>query len=189
MTEVDLELKTDDPNVIEVLVSNHRRFLGFLAARLPDRACAEEILQQSLLKAIERQHTLDNDTSVVAWFYSILRNAIADFYRARARQATQQEEYVQERLRTASADQLKDEVCNCFRDLLSTLKPSYAAVLDRVDLQGRSISDVAKELQLTPNNLMVRLHRARHALRLRLEQACGTCAEHGCLNCTCSRKL
>jgi RNA polymerase sigma-70 factor (ECF subfamily) len=32
----------------------------------------------------------------------------------------------------------------------------------------------------------VRLHRARQALRNNLEQACGVCTKHGCLNCTCS---
>jgi RNA polymerase sigma-70 factor (ECF subfamily) len=31
----------------------------------------------------------------------------------------------------------------------------------------------------------VRLHRARAALKTRLEQSCGTCATHGCLDCTC----
>ena len=32
---------------------------------------------------------------------------------------------------------------------------------------------------------MVRLHRARKALRLRLEETCRACADHGCLDCTC----
>jgi RNA polymerase sigma-70 factor (ECF subfamily) len=32
----------------------------------------------------------------------------------------------------------------------------------------------------------VRLHRARQALRNSLEQACGVCTKHGCLNRTCS---
>jgi RNA polymerase sigma-70 factor (ECF subfamily) len=31
----------------------------------------------------------------------------------------------------------------------------------------------------------VRLHRARQALKRELERSCGTCATHGCLDCTC----
>jgi RNA polymerase sigma-70 factor (ECF subfamily) len=29
------------------------------------------------------------------------------------------------------------------------------------------------------------VHRARQALRRRLEESCGTCAEHACLDCSC----
>jgi RNA polymerase sigma-70 factor (ECF subfamily) len=29
------------------------------------------------------------------------------------------------------------------------------------------------------------VHRARKALRRKVEQACGTCAEHGCFDCHC----
>ena len=38
---------------------------------------------------------------------------------------------------------------------------------------------------ITPNLAMVRLHRARRALRLRLEESCRACAAHGCLDCSC----
>jgi RNA polymerase sigma-70 factor (ECF subfamily) len=31
----------------------------------------------------------------------------------------------------------------------------------------------------------VRVFRAREALKKRVMESCGTCAEHGCLNCTC----
>jgi len=34
---------------------------------------------------------------------------------------------------------------------------------------------------------MVRLHRARAALREKLVRSCRTCAEHGCLDCSCGR--
>jgi RNA polymerase sigma-70 factor (ECF subfamily) len=66
-----------------------------------------------------------------------------------------------------------------------TLKPNYADLIRRIDLAGESLPSVAKELRVTTNNLTVRLHRARQALRESLEQACGICSKHGCLNCTC----
>jgi RNA polymerase sigma-70 factor (ECF subfamily) len=31
------------------------------------------------------------------------------------------------------------------------------------------------------------VHRARAALRRRIEQACGTCSVHGCLDCSCEK--
>jgi RNA polymerase sigma-70 factor (ECF subfamily) len=65
------------------------------------------------------------------------------------------------------------------------MRPAYAHLIGRIDLRGELPADVAKEMKLTTNNLTVRLHRARQALRASLEQACGICTKHGCLNCTC----
>ena len=38
---------------------------------------------------------------------------------------------------------------------------------------------------ITDNNAGVRVFRARQALHRQLMQSCGTCAEHGCVECTC----
>jgi RNA polymerase sigma-70 factor (ECF subfamily) len=77
------------------------------------------------------------------------------------------------------------ELCACFEPLIPTLKPEYAELLRALDLDGESTEAVAERLRVTPNNLKVRRHRARQALRKRLEETCRTCAEHGCLDCTC----
>jgi RNA polymerase sigma factor (sigma-70 family) len=189
-SEFDAVLKPMDSDVLQALVSNHKRFIGFLASRLPDVDTAEEILQQTLLKAIEKEHMIQDGTNVIAWFYSILRNAVADYYRAKGVDQRKLEGYARELLNLRTADPgFKTDACECFRGLLPTLNSSYAELLEKVDLQERPIPQVAIELQITPNNLMVRLHRARRALRLRLRETCKACAEHGCLNCDCHSKL
>lgn len=71
--------------------------------------------------------------------------------------------------------------------LIPTLKDEYREILARVEMAGRSVGEVAAELGLTANNATVRLHRARRALRQRLEAVCGTCTEHACLDCTCGK--
>jgi RNA polymerase sigma-70 factor (ECF subfamily) len=48
-----------------------------------------------------------------------------------------------------------------------------------------SVRDYAAEEQMTANAAAVRLFRAREALRRRVVQSCGTCANHGCLDCRC----
>lgn len=70
--------------------------------------------------------------------------------------------------------------------LIPTLKDEYAGILRAVEMEGASVGDVAARLDITPRNAAVRLHRARQALRKRLETTCGTCTEHGCLDCSCS---
>src|SRR5688572_29148247 len=119
MNEFDAVLKPMDSAVLQSLVSNHKRFIGFLASRLPDVDTAEEILQQTLLKAIEKEHTVQDASTVIAWFYSILRNAVADYYRAKAADERKHEGYARELLSSPVADpDFKADACECFRGLL-----------------------------------------------------------------------
>jgi RNA polymerase sigma factor (sigma-70 family) len=172
--------------VVQALAENHRRFLSFLERRVSDRATAEEILQAAFVRGIERAREVRDDERAVAWFYRLLRNAVVDQYRARGTEASALAAFARE---AADAEEvspdLERELCACFEALLPALKPEYAEILRRVDLAGERPAEVARSSGLTANNAMVRLHRARKALRTALERSCRTCAEHGCLDCTC----
>ncbi len=178
-------------NPLQPLFETQTAFREFIRRRVPSAEIAEDLLQQSLLKAVQQAHTLRRTDSVVPWFYQVLRHAIIDYYRAHAADERKQEALAHE-LRVLEADHvpsvdhLPPQVCACLNRLLPTLRPAYADLLSRVDLKGESIQSVAQDLQTTPNNVTVRLHRARQALRAKLEEACGVCSKHGCLDCTCS---
>lgn len=180
--ETDDALLSRSDDVIARLVGNHREFLAFLQSRLRDRKEAEDVLQGAFVKAIEKVDTLRDDESAVAWFYRLLRNSIVDRHRKRARDAKQGESDVDE---LADDPELERAVCRCIDTLIPTIKPEYATILRRVELEEARLTDVAEELAISTNNAAVRLHRARQALKRRLEQSCGTCATHGCLDCTC----
>ncbi len=81
---------------------------------------------------------------------------------------------------------LERVVCGCVKGLIGLLSRDHERILRRVELEGADVGLVARELGITAGNARVRLHRARQALRRELERSCGTCAEHGCLDCTCS---
>lgn len=177
----------DPAEVIAPLVESHRQFLRFLEARLGDRALAEDILQSAFAKGIERAPQLHDAESVVAWFYRLLRNAIIDHHRragTRQRRLDALAHELEARPDEPPAD-ARDAVCGCVSGLLETLKPEYATALRRIDLDGLAVKAFADEAAITANNAAVRVHRARLALREQLRRCCGTCAEHGCLDCSC----
>jgi len=70
-------------------------------------------------------------------------------------------------------------------ELAATLKPEYAEALRRVEIDGMAVKDYASASGISASNAGVRIFRARKALRVQLARACGTCAEHGCLDCSC----
>ena len=172
--------------VVQALVENHRRFLAFVEPRVRDRATAEEILQAAFVRGLERAGEVRDEERAVAWFYRLLRNAVVDHYRSRGTEAAALEAFGRELGDGVEPPpEIARELCACFEALLPALRPEYAEILRRVDLAGERPADVARALGLTANNSMVRLHRARKALRTALERSCRTCAEHGCLDCTC----
>jgi RNA polymerase sigma-70 factor (ECF subfamily) len=124
--------------------------------------------------------------SAVAWFYRLLRNAVVDHARRRAAADRSLQRWADELSNTVQVDEsLQQTVCACVSQLVDTLKPEYAAALRAVDVEGKSVSVFAQESGITPNNAAVRLHRARAGLGERLRTSCGTCATHGCLDCSC----
>jgi RNA polymerase sigma-70 factor (ECF subfamily) len=76
-------------------------------------------------------------------------------------------------------------VCACLYKLLPTLKPDYSEVIWRADILGEPRDRIAASLGTTLNNVSVRIHRGRRALKQRLEEMCLTCPVHGFLDCRC----
>jgi RNA polymerase sigma-70 factor (ECF subfamily) len=175
------------PGVLGVLLDNHDRFLGFLERRVGSRDEAEDILQEAFVRSIGRTDSLESAESATTWFYRVLRNAIIDYYRREGTRSRALEVLAAggEPAFLDPDEELEAVACACIMSLLETLKPEYGAALRRVDLDGLSVRGFAEEAGITPSNAGVRLHRAREALRRQLGRTCGTCLEHGCLDCRC----
>lgn len=182
-----MEAFPDGPDPISELVRSRDAFVRFVRPRVESDAAAEEIVQSAFLRGLEHGGELRADESATAWFYRILRNAIIDHYRRRDA-AGRAHERIEREMPSAIDDAAPDErdrACACVRRLAATLKPEYAELLEKVDVEGRAVADFAGEAGITANNAAVRLHRARQALKKRVEQTCRSCATHGCLDCTC----
>jgi len=168
---------------VDTLVASHRDFLAYVQRRVHDRALAEEILQDALVKSLD--HAGEIQTSAIGWFYGVLRNAIIDHARRRAARDRRLAALAAELEVAGHDDNLHATVCRCVGELAKTLKPEYADALARIDVEGVAVKDYADSVGITASNAGVRVFRARDALRKQVARACGTCAEHGCLDCTC----
>lgn len=172
--------------VVATLVENHRAFLNFVARRVGSRDVAEDILQNAFVKTVGKLDTV-RDTAT-GWFYKVLRNAIIDYRRRKAVADKSLESYTSAvDASDAPDDELHGIVCKCVAELASTLKPEYADALHRIEIDGISVKDYAARIGISASNAGVRVFRAREALRKQVARSCGTCADHGCLDCTCAK--
>jgi len=126
-----LGLSSNADSVIHRLTENRSLFEAFLRRRVEDDFLVQDLLQQSLVKAIQEQHSLNNEESVVPWFYRILRNTVIDYYRAKASEKARRNDYLVEAQVLAdnhvpSLDEVKATVCRCLDDARSVLRPGYS---------------------------------------------------------------
>src|SRR5262245_61785906 len=120
----------------ENLVARHRELLAFVQRRVGDRALAEDILQDALVKSLDRDDEIRE--SAVGWIYRVLRNAIIDHARRRAAEA-RRVDALGAGLETTEDPELRDTICRCVGELATTLKPEYAEALQQIDVDGVAV--------------------------------------------------
>jgi len=156
----------EDRLAATILVENHRAFLRYLERRIGNRALAEDLLQDAFVRNLDGLSFVPEE-GLVPWFLAFTRE-LSDA--------------------SVPAADMRQEICACVGRLAQTLKPEYAEALKAVDIDEMPVKGFATAAGLTPSNAGVRLFRARAALRRQVAASCGTCAEHGCVDCSCGKR-
>jgi RNA polymerase sigma factor (sigma-70 family) len=166
------------------LAAERSSFLAFVRGRVGSPAVAEDILQATFARALERIDTLRDLEAARAWFYRSLRNAITDHHR-RAAVADRRLAVVARETEAAMIDEFAPNACACIGAAVDRLGPNYRHAIHRVHSEGLALDAFAREAGITRGNAAVRLHRARKALHAEVRACCGGCADAGCRDCTC----
>ncbi len=118
--------------LMQRLLAEQSAFRAFLRKRLSDDALVEDLLQHSLVKAVERGHELNNHDSAVSWFYRILRNAVVDYYRSHAADRRKVEGLLDELVTSGEdtmpgLDEVRPTLCACLAPLGSSAASTWRA--------------------------------------------------------------
>ena len=169
--------------LVRELVAERDTFLAFVRSRVRSGADAEDIFQQALVRAAEHADEVREPDRVRAWFFRILRRALADHHAQWALREAKLATLASD-LDEASPEDVA--ICACSLGQLEHIRPEYADILRRVDIDEEPLVAAAASLNITVNNATVRLHRARKALREQLQTFCGTNSMRACLDCGCN---
>lgn len=168
--------------VHDAVKTRREQLVGFVRQRAGARVDAEEVVQLAIQRALERAEQVRDPARAEAWLGRVVRNVLLDELRKKPEPLLPADEL---ELAAISGD---GSDCWCVLVQAEQLKPEYAMILRRVFIDGVAVSRVAVELGLTANNAMVRLHRARVALKQRLEAHCGTTTARSCSECGCEER-
>jgi RNA polymerase sigma-70 factor, ECF subfamily len=132
-----------------------------------DRALAEDVVQESMLRAWKAQDSLLDESAAKPWLLTIIRREYARTFERKRLVTVDIDELVakEESMLAAAEDQDISEV----RAALLKLPDEYREPLVLQVLMGYSTAEIARELGLSGPAVLTRLCRARQKLRA----ACG----------------
>ena len=163
---------------------------GFAISRVRNEAAAEDLVQETLLSAIQSLETFEEKSSEKTWLCGILKHKIIDFCRKSSREV----ELTDEEADMSSYDYLfrgegvwkghwteenspqvwnenphgmleKSEFRDAFLGCLMELPERVANAFTLREIDGYAAFEICKVLMISPNNYWVMIHRARLHLR------------------------
>jgi RNA polymerase sigma-70 factor, ECF subfamily len=128
-----------------------------------DRALAEDVVQESLLRAWRSREALKDPACSRAWLLTIVRREHARLYeRKRLELVSLNEALENEGSALLSRD---DSDVDALRGAILQLPIEYREPLIMQVLGGFSVDEIARELSLSASAVLTRLFRARNKLR------------------------
>ena len=161
------EQPAPNEDLIRYLYQEHGRSLLAYASRLTgDRAAAEDVVQETLLRAWRHADDLRNDSkgSVRGWLLTVARNIVTD--RARARASRPQEVGEPVDVPAVERDHA-EQVVNSMAVLgaMDQISAEHREVLVELYYRGRTVTEAAEVLRIPPGTVKSRSYHALRALR------------------------
>ena len=145
--------------------------------RLVGPADAEDLANETLLRALSAVDTFRGEASLGTWLHRIGVNLAYDLLRRNRRSpvlAAEQGGDVPEAVDQAiNGEQLeRRQMSQCVQNLLAKLPPQQRQLLAQADMFEQSVPQIARDAGITTGNAKIRLHRARRAIKAVLESHC-----------------
>jgi len=176
----------DDREISSSVAAHRAAIYRYILGIVRDPAAAEDLTQDTLLRAHSKRASLEDPSKLVPWLYRIATNRCRDRFREasfRHRMSSLDAEDG-DSSESSTAGTLPDagprldkameqkEMSTCVQVYLGELSDPYRAVILLHDIEGLTNPEIAEMLGLSLATVKIRLHRAREKLRAKFAEAC-----------------
>jgi RNA polymerase sigma-70 factor (ECF subfamily) len=146
---------------------------GYLTRMVGSPACADDLLQETLMRIARGLPSFDGRSSVKTWAYRIAANIAYDHLRK-----SQRAQFVEFDENDAHSDEdegdrlVLGEMNSCVREVVDRLPPDYRSVVVLYNIQGKSLAETAEICEISLAAAKIRIHRAKERLKEALNREC-----------------
>ena len=166
-------------NASVIFEGDYQRIFRYIMNMVRDTAEAEDLTQETFLRAYRRRDSLRDEGAQTAWLYRIATHVSLDRLRQYARRAPKETETDLDQVDVAEPDTPslqqeieQDEMSECVQSYLNRLSDSYRAAILLHDMHELTAPEIAQLLGVSVDTIKIRLHRARNKLRIALQAGC-----------------
>jgi RNA polymerase sigma-70 factor, ECF subfamily len=171
-----MQTGSEAPSLRQIAEELSAPLLRYLERYVGDRAVAEDLLQETLIRIDRGLPGFEGRASVKTWAFSIATRIAADHFRQPANRVhivdVDESASLPDGDRTADQRLVIDEMNACVRQVIDSLPEDYRAALVLHDLEGLTAAQTAEICGCSVPTAKIRIHRARVRLKEALRQEC-----------------
>jgi len=143
-------------NTNQVWETYHQDIKQYILSRIKKEDIVDDVLQDTFIKIHTKLNSLQDDTKIKSWVFTIARNTMLDYFRANKITADFKDYNVEVEEEPKAHDE-KD----CLYGIIKRLPKKYRDPLFLADIRGKKQAEVASQLKLPIPTTKSRIQRAR----------------------------
>jgi RNA polymerase sigma factor (sigma-70 family) len=177
---IERALTGDQKSYSEIVSRYHEQIYHFIYRMVKDTAQAEDLAQETFIKAFRALATFNSDYAFSTWLYKIAANNCIDFFRKKKLKTFSLDTPIQvkdgevhrdfaDRDQTPEHELMSQERTNQIQFAIDSLPEKYKEAILLRHHKDKSYEEIADELSIPLGTVKVRIFRAREMLKSKLK--------------------
>ena len=170
------DMKQPSLNFYSIFDQYHDRLKKFVTITVKNELAADDIVQEVFVRAHSKIDTLKDHDKIGSWLFRIAYRQCMDHFRKESRKILEELEDIPEvdtsGYSTTERKLEQHQMSVCVQNQMLLLPENYRTVIWLFDVSGFTLKEIADILELSVENVKVRLHRARNKFKSILSQKC-----------------
>ena len=171
-----VDMKQPSLNFYSIFDKYHDRLKRFVTITVKNELAADDIVQEVFVRAHSKINTLKDHNKIASWLFRIAYRQCIDHFRKESRETPEEMEGFPEvdtfNYSTTERKLEQHQMSVCVQNQMLLLPENYRTVIWLFDVLGFTLKEIADILELSVENVKVRLHRARKKFKSILGQKC-----------------